>query len=293
MTSQGAVRALAGGLGVVVGLVGCAIVTALVLVSLGLPAASRAEDSPAPDASPPPPPSVLVVALSLGDPVLQAGIVRDGHIVYARGLEVEVARALAQRLGIPHVRLLYVPPGSRQLTAATRSWDVMLGAFRPSRSESSLADLSDPYLGTDQAVVLRHGLARPSALADLRTRALCAMRGSAAARAIDVGVAPVRRPMLPAKPERLLELIETGVCDAAIVDASSVGRFVAGHGARLGPIAARIAFGDGYVVSVTREGAVTAEQASTALSRMRADGTMHRLARAWLGIDPARLRLLE
>ena len=30
-----------------------------------------------------------------------------------------------------------------------------------------------------------------------------------------------------------------------------------------------------------------------ALRRMRADGTMHRLARTWLGIDPARLRLLR
>lgn len=266
MTPHGAVRALAGGLGVVVGLVGSAIVAALVLVSLGLPATSRADDSPAPDASPQPAPSMLVVALSLGDPVLQAGFVRNRHVVYARGLEVEVARALARRLGIPHVRLLYVPPSSRQLTA-TRSWDVMIGAVRPSRSASSLADLSDPYLVTDQAVVLRHGLARPSTRADLRTRALCAMRGSAGADAIDAGIAPVSRPLLPAKPERLLELVETGVCDAAIVDA--------------------------YVVSVTREGPVAAEQVSTALLRLRADGTMHRLARAWFGIDPARLRLLE
>ena len=59
-----------------------------------------------------------------------------------------------------------------------------------------------------------------------------------------------------------------------------------------GLITARVPFGGGYVVAVTRGGPVAVADVDRALSRMRTDGTMHRLAKAWLGIDPARLRPL-
>ena len=67
---------------------------------------------------------------------------------------------------------------------------------------------------------------------------------------------------------------------------------MAGHGAQLGPVRARVSSGGGLVVAVTRGGPVAVADVNRALARMRADGTLHRLARAWLGIDPSRLRPL-
>ena len=292
MTARSAVGALVGGFGVVAGLVGSAAVAAAVLVALGLPADSRADDPPL---APVPQlrPTELVVALSLGDPVLQAGVVRDGEVILARGLEVEIARDLARRLGIPRVRFVNVQPASRLLAAEVRPWHVVIASIRPTRAASSLADLSEPYLGTDQAVVLRRGLPRLQELDDLRSKITCALRGSDGARAIATSVAPVARPILAPSNARLLQLVQTGVCDAALVDAGGVGRLVAGRGGVLGPVSARVEFGGGYVVAVTRGGPIAVAEVGRALRRMRADGTMHRLARAWLGIDPSRLRALR
>lgn len=288
MTIRSAAGALAGGLGVVVGIVSSAVVAAVVLVALGLPSDSRADDlPPAPVVQPRP--SELVVALGLGDPVLQAGVVRDGQVILARGLEVEIARNLARRLGIPRVRFVYVRPASRLLASKVRPWHIMIASIRPTRLASSLSDLSEPYLGTDQAVVLRRGLPRLKALGDLRGRITCAVRGSDGAQALATSVVPVARPILAPSSERLFQLVQTGVCDAAVVDAGGVGRLVAGRAGVLGEITARVEFGGGYVVAVTRGGPVAVEEVGRALRRMRADGTMHRLARAWLGIDPARL----
>ena len=101
------------------------------------------------------------------------------------------------------------------------------------------------------------------------------------------------RPTLTASNERLLQLVQTGVCDAALVDANEVGRFVAGRGGLLGPVRGRVAFGGGFVVAVTRGGPIAVAEVDRALERMRADGTMHRLNRTWLGIDPGRLRPLR
>ena len=292
MTPRTAIGALVGGFGVVVGLVGSAAVAAAVLVALGLPADIRAEDPP-PAPVVQPRPSVLVVALSLGDPVLQAGVVRDGEVILARGLEVDIARNLARRLGIPHVRFVYVRPASRLLAARAHPWHIVISSIRPTRTASSLADLSEPYLLTDQAVVLRRGLPRLTTLGDLQSKITCALRGSDGARAIAASVVPVVRPILAPSIDRLLQLVQTGVCDAAVVDADGVGRLVAGRAGVLGQITARVEFGGGYVVAVTRGGPVAVAEVERALQRMRADGTMHRLAGAWLGIDPARLRPLR
>jgi ABC-type amino acid transport substrate-binding protein len=51
--------------------------------------------------------------------------------------------------------------------------------------------------------------------------------------------------------------------------------------------------GDGFVVAVSRGGGLDPAAVDRALGRLRADGTLGRLARAWLGLDPARLRVLR
>lgn len=287
-----ALRALAGGLGVAAGVVTSAVASAVLLVALGLPDQGRAGDTAARPVRAVQPPRELVVALSLGDPALQAGVVRDGRVILARGLEVEVSRALARRLRIP-VRFVDVRPSSRLLAGGTRPWSVAIASVRPTRAASAAADLSIPYLGTDQAIVPRRGLPRPRSLADLRDRVVCAVRGSEGAKAIASTVRPSSRPLLAPATERLLALVRTGVCDAALVDATSVGRLLAGKGGRFGPIVARVEHGEGFVVAVTRDGPVALADVDRALRRLRADGTLHRLTRAWLGIDPARLRPLR
>ncbi len=294
MTPHPAIRAVAGGLGVLAGIFTLVAVAAGVIVALGLPAESRADDPPpATTVAPEPAPTELVVALGLGDPVLQAGVVRDGEVILARGLEVDIARDLARRLGVPRVRFVYVNRISRLLVSTVRPWDLTIASIRPASAAAVTADLSDPYLGTDQAVVLRRGLPRLSTLADLRRKITCAVRASDGARAIAGSVRPQVKPILASTQARLLELVQTGACDAALVDAGTVGQFVAGHGGILGPVSAKVERGHGYVVAVTKGGPIAVSEVDRALARMRADGTMHRLAGQWLGIDPARLRPLR
>ena len=81
----------------------------LLTLTLALAAPAAAADAP-----PPARPTSLVVALSLGDSGLQAGVVRGREVILARGFEVELARLLARRLGGRVVRFIDVrPPGRR------------------------------------------------------------------------------------------------------------------------------------------------------------------------------------
>ena len=259
------------------------------------PVAANAADPSTPAGAARTSPASLVIALGLRDPAMGAGVLRGGEVVLARGFEVELAKLLARRLGgrvgrfvelRPAVRLLAGPPGGG-------GWQLAVAGIERSRPPRAAAGLSAPYLTTDAAVVLRRHLPRPRRLADLRGRVLCAIRGSGAARAIATVVRPRTAPVLATRVDRVRELLRTGACDAALVPAIEAGRFVRGHGRELGPVAGRVESGDGFVVAVAGGIGPDVAAVDRALARLRSDGTLGRLARSWLGIDPARLRTLR
>jgi ABC-type amino acid transport substrate-binding protein len=252
-----------------------------------------AASSPAADAPPPPKPATLVVALSLGDSALQAGVVRGRDVILARGFEVELARILARRLGAPVGRFVAVRPPERLLAAGPAVWHLAIAAIEPSRAAGRTADLSVPYLTTDLAVVLRRGLDRPRRLADLRPRLLCTARGTGALAFVRRAVRPTRAPLVAAGIERLRSLVRAGACDAAVLPAVEAGRFVASQIGLLGPVAGRIEHGEGLVVAVARGSGIGVTTVDRELRRLRADGTLGRLARVWLALDPATLRRLR
>lgn len=294
MTPRGAVAAFAGGVGLIAGVIGCAAAAAVALVALGVPAEGRADDAPSPAAAAPAPkPAELVVALGLSDPALQAGVVRGREVVLARGLEVELARLVAERVGARRVRFVVINRASRLLAGEGGGWHLAVAALKPPPLATPVVELSTPYLTTDQVVLLRRGGTRPRTLADLRTRNLCAVKGSDGARAISASVAPLRPPALVPGPRRLLQMVQTGACDAAVVDGVGVGRLIEGRRAVLGPVAARIPYGDGLVVAVARSSEIAIADVNRALAKLRSSGRLGKLARFWLGVDPGALPALR
>ena len=260
---------------------------------LALTAAVSAADPPAappPVAAPAAPPRPIAIALSLRDPLLQAGVVKGREVILARGFEPALARVLARRLGVAIDRFVYVPSRARLLAAAGASWDLALGSLE--RDESRPGSLTASYLTSDVAVVTRRGLERPRRVADLRGTYLCAVRGSVgAAAAADL------RPRVPtlavAGLERLRSVLRTGACDAALVPAVQAGRLVAGQRGLLGPVVGRVSRGDGFGASVPNGSTLDRVAVDRELGRLRRDGTLGRLARLWLGLDPAAVARLR
>jgi ABC-type amino acid transport substrate-binding protein len=291
VTRGRAAAALAGGLGLVAGVIGCTVVAAAVLVALGLPSTGRADDGRAPVlVAAPERPSELVVGLRLTDPRLQAGVVKDGEVVLARGLEVDVARALAARLRMRAVRFVDLNAPVRAFARSSSSWHVAVVAVEPTRRLSvARASLSATYLPLGQAVVQRRGQRPLRTRAELKGQRVCAVKHSGGARALR-GLAGLRSPPLVVqREERLFQLVQTGLCDAALVDVIDVSAFVAGRRGLVGPIAARLDTGDGLAVAVASDGGVSVAAVDRILRRLRADGTLARLTRGWLRVDPAAL----
>ncbi len=267
------------------------IVAVALLAALVASAAAQADDTPSPSTSAPAP-TALVVALALQRPELQAGVVRGSDVILARGFEVGLARELARRLGGHVARFRYVPSQSRLLASSGVAWQLAFGGIEPGRAGRGAVDLSVPYLTTDIAVVARRGLTRPRRLADLRSLLLCTARGGEPAGAVQA-VRPLRAPLVVSGSERLRTLLRTGACDAALVRASEAGRLVSGQRGAIGAVVGRIANGGGLVVAVPRGTGLDVARVDRELGRLRRDGTLGRLARTWLGIDPASLPVLS
>ena len=232
----------------------------------------------------------LTVALHLPDPGFQVGAVRGRDVVAARGLEVDLARALGRQLGVRDVRLVHVPDRRSLTGPGVKLWDLALSRF--DAATAGPIETSAVYLRGDPAVLLRPGLTRPRALADLRLRVLCFTRGSDVRAALD-GIAPASPPLRAADDRELLGLVQTGRCDAAVREAPLLGVALRRFPGRYGPVAGRVAMDRrGFVVALPR-GSELVPEVDRALSRLRADGTLRRIAERWLGFDLARLRVLR
>jgi ABC-type amino acid transport substrate-binding protein len=236
-------------------------------------------------------PGELTVALSLPAPALQVGAVRGSEVVLARGLEVDVARAVARRLGL-RLRLVQVGDAGQLLRPGRRGWDVALAQLVATPTRSRASAFTSPYLRDDPAVLVRRGLKRPTSVAQLRTLVLCAERGRRAADTVLTRVRPRTRPLLVTGVESLLRRVQTGVCDAAVAELSRLGPALGGRRDLFGGLAGRIETERAYAVALER-GSPLLPSVEAAVRALRADGTFRRLTAAWLGIDVARLRVLR
>ena len=112
----------------------------------------------------------MTVALSLPSPGLQAGSVQGTKVVFSKGLEPELARALAARLGVKTVRFVNEPLFSKLVAKGPKPWDFAIAAITitPTRAART-SRFTAPYLTADQGVLVRKGL-EPGADHDRRAR---------------------------------------------------------------------------------------------------------------------------
>jgi ABC-type amino acid transport substrate-binding protein len=234
-------------------------------------------------------PDELVIAVSLPRPAFQVGAVRGSEVVVARGLEIEVARAVARQLGL-RPRFVQVRNERQFLAPGAKRWDVAFAQLVPTAHRRRSVDFSAPYARADQLVLMSRGVKRPRSLAGLRRLQLCAERRSRGMDVIAARIRPSLQPLAVPDVESLLRRVQTGACEAAVADVSGLGPALEGKRQRFGGIAGRIDTG-AYAVALER-GSPLRASVDAALGRLAASGSLRRLAKAWLGVDLARLRLL-
>jgi ABC-type amino acid transport substrate-binding protein len=169
-----------------------------------------------PNALPTRTPGTLTVAVDIGTPGLAEGNDVKGKVAGAKGFEIDLARALARKLGL-RLRIVDVPfahvigPGAKQ-------FDVSIAHVTITRKRAKSVDFSPPYLVVNKGVMVAPGVTPPTTLSALRKLQICAQTST-------TSLAYVRTTLKPTHPPHTFvslidELIAVGdgYCQAMVAD---------------------------------------------------------------------------
>ena len=184
---------------------------------------------------------MLTVGLSLPMPGFQTGAVRGTNVLHPRGMEVELARDIAAKLGLARVRFYNVADFHDIYSPARKPYDLALAEVVITPARTRNVSFSAPYYAANQGVLLRAGLsARPTTIADLAKLTLCAETDTRGAELIRTVIRPHAFPRYAQTPDALLQLLKVGRCDAAIYDAPLLAGQKAKKPKAYGPIVGQI-----------------------------------------------------
>jgi polar amino acid transport system substrate-binding protein len=225
-------------------------------------------------------PGVLTVAVDVPVTGLAEGTVRNGRIVGARGFEVDLAAAVARRLGL-RLRLVAVPFAQTFAPGAKR-FDVAIEHVTITRARAGAVDFSRTYFVTNKGVLLANGVAVPKSLADLRKLRLCAQSSTTSLAYVRKRLKPRRPPREYPAPIDALRAVSDGLCQAMVADLPILAATKRRDPTSYGPLAGQIATREHYG-AVLQKGSPLRKRVDKALSSLVAAGAVDRLAVRWFG----------
>jgi polar amino acid transport system substrate-binding protein len=227
-------------------------------------------------------PGTLTVAVDIGTLGLAEGtVLNDGTVVRASGFEIDLARALARKLGV-ELRIVDVP-FARVFTPGSKPFDVSIAhvTITPERAKS--VDFSPPYFVTNKGVLVAPGVAPPATLADLRKLRICAQASTTSIEYVRTKLRPLLTPASFPSPIDALRALSDGFCQAMVADLEILVAAKNEQPDLYGTIAGQIVTHEHYGAVFEKGSRLRAPVSSAMLSLARA-GVVTRLATRHFGV---------
>ena len=252
-----------------------------------LAAAAPAQAAPATVA-----PGQLTVGVSLPSAGFETGVAKGSHVIYAQGFDIDLALAVAKRLDLPHVQFVQ-SPFSALLSAGKKPWDMAVAEITITNARSANVSFSQPYMTVDQGVLAATTVNPvPTSIAGLRSLQLCALRDSTGAAVANSRIAPTKPVIQPDDVPTLMLDLQTGVCQAVIYDAPTLGALKSLAPGYYGAFVGLIPTGEHYGIALPK-GSPLLSRVNAALGSLLSDGTVQRLEKKWFTADLAQLPVLR
>lgn len=237
-------------------------------------------------------PGQLTVGVDLPSEGFQVGVVNGSEVLYAQGLEIDLARALAARLGLQ--RTTFVQSAfDRLFSAGRKPWDLAVAEITITPERRRTSTFSKPYMSVDQGVLASQTVRRvPRTIAGLRGLQLCALRKSTGAVVAQQAISPAKPVRLVGNVPTMMLDLQTGRCQAVVYDAPVLGTLKSRAPLRYGPFVGVIETGEEYGIALPK-GSPLLDPVNRALTALIADGTVERLQRKWITVHLEDLPVLR
>jgi ABC-type amino acid transport substrate-binding protein len=237
-------------------------------------------------------PGQLTVGVSLPSEGFEVGVAKGSQVTYAQGFDIDLARALAKRLGLSRAVFVQSQFG-RLFSSGAKPWDVAIAQITITDPRRRTAEFTQPYMSVDQGVLAAQTVnPAPATLADLRPLRICALGKSTGAAVATTTIAPTKPVRLVGNVPTLMLDLQTGRCQAVVYDAPTLGTLKARAPDRYGPFVGVIKTGEQYGVALPK-GSPLLAGVDAALGALIADGTVQRLQKKWLSTNLASLAVLQ
>jgi len=258
------------------------------LVAAALVAAPAASARPA--EAPTLQPGKLIVAFGDPAPGFASGTVRGNTITNPRGYEVDLASAIAAKLGLKTVWMY--SPWNSLFAPGTKRFDISFQEATITSQRKRTVDFTSSYLNANQGVLLSKQTTAPKSLADLRKLQLCAQTNTTGLDWIKTQLHPAKPPLAFPTTTAAYQAVQINKCQALILAVPLVSLEKKQNPSKFGPVAGQVVTHEQYG-AVLQKGSKLLPIVNSTLKTLTANGTVGKLQKKWFNLNFAKIPTLS
>jgi polar amino acid transport system substrate-binding protein len=186
----------------------------------------------------------LIVAYGDPNPGFVNGAVRGSKFINPKGYEVDLAKAIAAKLGLKPVWAY--SPWTGLFAPGTKKFDVSFQEATITAQRKHTVDFTSQYMNANQGVLLSKQAPVPHSLADLRKLQTCAQVDTTGLDYIQNQLKPDKKPLTYPTTTALYQSAQLNRCQAVILDVPLVELEAKSKPGAFGPVAGQIVTHEQY-----------------------------------------------
>ena len=235
-------------------------------------------------------PGKLIVAFGDPAPGFASGTVRGNTITNPRGYEVDLASAIAAKLGLKTVWMY--SPWNSLFAPGTKRFDISFQEATITSQRKRTVDFTSSYLNANQGVLLSKQTTAPKSLAALRKLQLCAQTNTTGLDWIKTQLHPAKSPLAFPTTTAAYQAVQINKCQALILDVPLVSLEKKQNPSKFGPVAGQVVTHEQYG-AVLQKGSKLLPIVNSTLKTLTANGTVGKLQKKWFNLNFAKIPVLK
>jgi polar amino acid transport system substrate-binding protein len=232
----------------------------------------------------------LIVAFGDPAPGFASGTVRGNTVTNPRGYEVDLAKAIASKLGLTPVWMF--SPWNSLFAPGTKKFDISFQEATITSQRKRTVDFTTSYLNANQGVLISKQTTAPKSLADLKQLQTCAQTNTTGLDWIKTQLHPAKAPLAFPTTTAAYQAVQINRCQALILDVPLVSLQKKQKPAAYGPVAGQVVTHEQYG-AVLQKGSKLLTTVNTTMKGLIADGTVGKLQKKWFNLNFSKIPSLK
>jgi polar amino acid transport system substrate-binding protein len=235
-------------------------------------------------------PGKLIVAFGDPSPGFAQGTVRGNVITKPRGYEVDLASAIAAKLGLTPVWIY--SPWNSLFAPGTKKFDISFQEATITSQRKRTVDFTSTYLKANQGVLISKQTTAPKSLADLKQLQTCAQTNTTGLDWIKSQLHPAKSPLTFPTTTAAFQAVQINKCQALILDVPIVSLERKQNPSKFGPVAGQVVTHELYG-AVLQKGSKLLPVVNSTIATLTKSGTVAKLQKRWFNIDFSKIPVLK